>query len=125
MAERIYLAGALALGLSACTTVPANAPQSTPPPPGGGPMASAYGKPHGIIGADAKKLTQMFGQPRLDIRDRSARKLQFTNGRCVLDTYLYSSAKGKEPVVTYADSRLPTGKDIDPSVCATMLGAKN
>jgi hypothetical protein len=123
MAERIYLASVLALALSACTTVPTSGPLTTPAP-STGPMASAYGKPHSLIGADAKKLTQMFGQPRLDIRDRSVRKLQFTNGRCILDAYLYSSEKSREPLVTYADSRLPNGNDIDPAACATMLSAK-
>ncbi|AUW57238.1 hypothetical protein C1T17_03175 [Sphingobium sp. SCG-1] len=123
MAKRIFLASVLALGLSACASVPAAAPVSTLPPPSG-PMASAYGKGHLLIGADAKKLIQMFGRPRLDIRDPSVRKLQFANGRCVLDTYLYASAKGKEPVVTYADSRTPAGKDVDPAACATMLTAK-
>lgn len=123
MAERIFLAGALALGLSACTTVPADGPASMPPPPTG-PMASAYGKGNLLMGADAKKLIQIFGQPRLDIRDPSVRKLQFANGRCVLDAYLYASGKGKEPVVTYADSRTPAGKDVDPAACAVMLMAK-
>lgn len=122
MSERLYLATLLGLMLSACATVPSEAPVVSRP--GAGPMASAYGKPHGLMGADAKKLTQMFGQPRLDIRDRSVRKLQFANGRCILDAYLYSSAKGKDPIVTYTDSRLPNGKDVDPMACAAMLSAK-
>ncbi|MGK2910867.1 MAG: hypothetical protein ACSLE1_13860 [Sphingobium sp.] len=122
MSERLYLASLLALTLSACATVPAEV--SPIPQQGPGPMASAYGKPHALIGADAKKLTQMFGEPRLDIRDRSVRKLQFANGRCILDAYLYSSAKGKDPVVTYTDSRLPNGKDVDPVACAAMLSVR-
>ena len=122
MSERLYPASLLALTLSACATVPTQAPPIAQQGPG--PMASAYGKPHALIGADAKKLTQMFGEPRLDIRDRSVRKLQFANGRCILDAYLYSSAKGKDPVVTYTDSRLPNGKDLDSVACAAMLSVK-
>jgi len=123
MAERIIVTGLMVLALSACGAVPA----STPPPPmanNAGQMASAYGKARALMGMDAKRLIQMFGQPRLDIRDPNVRKLQFANGRCVLDAYLYASTKGKEPVVTYADSRLPNGNDIDPTACAGMLGAK-
>nr|WP_244917209.1 hypothetical protein [Sphingobium xenophagum] len=76
------------------------------------------------MGADARALTQMFGTPRLDIREATVRKLQFANGRCVLDTYLYAPARGKEPVVTHVDARSPAGTDVDPSACATALRAR-
>ena len=52
------------------------------------------------------------------------RKLQFANGRCILDAYLYAPARGKEPVVTHVDARSPTGTDVDPAACATALQAK-
>jgi hypothetical protein len=114
----------LALPLAACgagTIVPPPSAQIQPPP---GPPASAFMKQGPLMGSDARKLTQMFGTPRLDIRETTVRKLQFANGRCVLDAYLYAPARGKEPVVTHVDARSPSGADVDPAACATALQAK-
>ena len=58
-----------------------------------------------------------FGEPRLDIRDRTVRKLQFMTGGCVIDAYLYATARGKEPIVTHTDARTPEGRDVDLAVC--------
>ena len=41
--------------------------------------------------------------------------------RCVLDAYLYSPGKGKEPVVTHVDARTPAGTDVDHASCAATL----
>jgi hypothetical protein len=90
-----------------------DAPVSTAPPP----MAMAYGKAQPLVGWDVKKLTAQYGEPRLDIRDRTVRKLQFVTGNCVLDTYLYAPSKGREPVVTHIDTRHPDGSDADPASC--------
>ena len=76
------------------------------------------------MGSDARRLTQLFGTPRLDIRETTVRKLQFANGRCVLDAYLYAPARGKEPVVTHVDARNPTGADVDPAACVSALQSK-
>ncbi len=73
------------------------------------------------MGMDARHLVQQFGTPRLDIRESSMRKLQFANGRCVLDAYLYTPARGKEPVVTHVDARNPAGADMDAGACASAL----
>ncbi|WP_088185709.1 hypothetical protein, partial [Sphingobium sp. Z007] len=89
-----------------------------------GPPASAFMKQGPLMGSDAGALTRMFGQPRLDIRETTVRKLQFGNGRCVLDAYLYAPARGKEPVVTHVDARSPAGADVDPLSCASALQAK-
>ncbi len=115
---RVVLIVMLALGLSACATVPEAGPAPIVPTQ---PMASAYGKPGGLMGMDARHLTALFGPPRLDIRDRAVRKLQFANGRCVLDAYLYTTAKGREPVVSHVDARLPGGADTDPAACQAAL----
>lgn len=80
-------------------------------------MAASYGKPQPLLGYDAKRLIGQFGEPRLDIRDRTVRKLQFLVGGCVLDTYLYTTARGREPVVTHIDTRYPDGNDADPENC--------
>ncbi|HUD91188.1 hypothetical protein [Sphingobium sp.] len=120
---RSGLTSLLALSLAACggAIVPPPSAQIQPPP---GPPASAFTKPGPLTGSDARKLTQMFGTPRLDIRETTVRKLQFANGRCVLDAYLYAPARGKEPVVTHVDARSPTGTDVDPAACANALQAK-
>lgn len=118
MAERIFAGAALALMLGACSST---VPPSTIGRGPAGPAAGAYGNPRELMGVDARRLVQMFGQPRLDIRERTMRKLQFANGRCVLDAYLYAPAKGREPVVTHVDSRLPNGTDTDPTACAAIL----
>jgi hypothetical protein len=111
-----------AFALAGCAAVPAGRPAAQAPAPVQQPPASAYGKPgSAVLGANARALTRMFGDPRLDIRERTARKLQFANGRCVLDAYLYTSAKGKEPVVTHVDTRLPDGRDTDPAGCISAL----
>ncbi|MEC3950928.1 hypothetical protein [Sphingobium sp. HWE2-09] len=99
-------------------------PKGSYAPPPAGPPASAFMKHGPLMGSDARALTQMFGQPRLDIRETTVRKLQFANGRCVLDAYLYAPARGKEPVVTHVDARGPTGADVDPASCASALQAK-
>lgn len=109
----------LALGLSACSAIPSAAPPTAHAPattrPGG------QSQLRGVVGMDAKHLFAMFGTPRLDIRERTVRKLQFANGRCVLDAYLYTSERHKEPVVTHVDARLPNGDDTDPATCAAAL----
>jgi hypothetical protein len=120
---RSGLTSLLALPLAACgagTVVPPGRPIAPP----AGPPASAFMKQGPLMGADARRLTQMFGEPRLDIRETTVRKLQFANGRCILDVYLYAPARGKEPVVTHVDARGPTGTDVDPAACATALQAK-
>ena len=102
--------------LSACVGPPAGRGAGTMQPP---PLTSRYGKAQPLVGLDAKRLIEMFGEPRLDIRDRTVRKLQFmtANGRCVLDTYLYVTARGREPTVTHIDTRLTDGRDVDPASC--------
>src|SRR3546814_12413998 len=80
--------------------------------------------PISLIGSDAKQLMRLFGQPRLDIRESAMRKLQFANGRCVLDAYLYLPPQGKEPLVTHVDARTPPGTDVDAASCSAALQAK-
>lgn len=117
MKSKLIVLSALATSvLSACVGPPAGRGAGTMPPP---PMASRYGKAQPLVGLDAKRLVAMFGEPRLDIRDRTVRKLQFmtAGGRCVLDIYLYATARGREPTVTHIDTRTTDGNDIDPANC--------
>lgn len=119
---RLALAALLALPLAACGggIVPPG-PMHAPP---AGPPASAFLRPGPLKGMDARHLIQQFGQPRLDIRESTVRKLQFAGARCVLDAYLYVPPQGGEPVVTHVDARTPAGVDIDPAACAAALHGK-
>jgi hypothetical protein len=78
----------------------------------------------GIIGEDARSLARLLGEPRLDIRDPAARKLQFSDGRCVLDAYLYPQRARREPVVAYAEARTSDGTTMDVAACVRELRAR-
>ena len=112
-----FLAPLAALTLSACggSFIPPPATTSTRP------VAPLIKDDSGVIGADTRSLIRMFGEPRLDIRDPSAQKLQFSNARCVLDVYLYPPRSKREPVATYAEARTPVGDPVDWSSCASQL----
>jgi hypothetical protein len=77
-----------------------------------------------VIGASANALTAQFGRPLLDVTEGSARKLQFGNGTCVLDAYLYPPKSGHgDPVVTFAETRQRDGSPIDQASCAAAIRA--
>ncbi|HZV18554.1 MAG TPA: hypothetical protein VFF84_07695 [Sphingobium sp.] len=97
-------------------------PQAAPPAVGFTPASRP--EPSGVMGADARGLRRLFGEPRLDIRDPVARKLQFANSQCILDAYLYAPAAGREPVVTHVDARTGAGADMDWQACTRLLRAK-
>jgi hypothetical protein len=74
-----------------------------------------------VLGRTARVLEGQFGRPELDIREGTARKLQFSAPACVLDAYLYPPAGGGEPIVTHLDARLPDGWDFDRASCVAAL----
>jgi len=73
-----------------------------------------------VIGQNAAGLTQLFGQANADMREGTARKLQFQGPICVLDAYLYPKGSA-EPRVTYVDAREPDGSAIDRASCVAAL----
>ena len=77
-----------------------------------------------VIGSTAAALVAQFGRPDLDLREGSARKLQFLGPACVLDAYLYPPRGGGEPVVTHIDARLPDGREMDRSSCVAAIGRR-
>jgi len=101
--------------LSGCVSAP------NQPPPSVAPVRPvAVQNPAGlesVIGRTAGALVSRFGAPELDVREGTARKLQFSNAVCVLDLYLYPPSGGGEPVVTHVDARLPDGRDLDRASC--------
>jgi hypothetical protein len=74
-----------------------------------------------VLGRTAAVLQAEFGQPELDVREGSARKLQFASQVCVLDTYLYPPKAGGPAIVTHIDARTPDGRDIDRASCVAAL----
>lgn len=125
---------ALPLILTACggTPPPRRGPvvapvvRPAPPPPVAPPVIRPRPGPGPIevIGRDARQLIASFGQPRLDIREPTVRKLQFANATCVMDAYLYAPETGKEPIATHVDARSTNGVDTDVPKCAESLMKK-
>lgn len=111
-----------ALALSACSTP--SGPSSTPAVPSEKPANMREAGLERVIGKTAAQLTALFGPADLDGHEGQARKLQFVGPVCVLDTYLYPSKAGAEPVVTYIDARLPSGDDIDRASCIAALSRR-
>lgn len=77
-----------------------------------------------VMGQNAAGLTQLFGAANADVREGTARKLQFQGSFCVLDTYLYPGKNGGEPTVTYLDARQPDGSPIDRASCVAALARR-
>lgn len=99
------------------------APDQQPTPAASRPTYSNAGL-ESVMGRNAAALTSRFGTPDLDIREGTARKLQFSGPACVLDAYLYPPRAGAEPVVTHVDARLPDGRDMDRASCVGALGRR-
>lgn len=76
----------------------------------------------GVLGATPGDLTRQFGQPRLDVMEGDARKLQFTGKACVLDVFLYPFEKDGAPHATHVDARRASdGRDVDKVACVAAL----
>lgn len=73
------------------------------------------------MGQTAQALMERFGPAELDVREGSARKLQFASKVCVLDAYLYPRPGGGPALVTHVDARLPDGRNVDRASCVAAL----
>lgn len=115
--RRTLSTAVLAASLGGCAggVVPAARPAAFVPVPGGG--GAMLGR---VMGQTGPALNAMFGAPIADVREGDARKLQYGNATCVLDTYLYPNGKG-EPVVSYVDARQTDGSPIDRASCVVAL----
>ena len=78
-----------------------------------------------VIGRTSPAIETQFGRPELDIREGTARKLQFVGPACVLDVYFYPPKAGGEPIVTHVDARLPDGRDFDRASCVAALARRS
>lgn len=114
--------------LGAAALASCAAPGPLAPPPAAAPSPPRPYSPSGleaVLGANARALVQLFGEPDLDVREGPARKLQFLGPACVLDAYLYPPRGGRgDPVVTHVDARLPDGRDMDRASCVAALGRR-
>jgi len=113
---RAIVATAGLLALAGCATT------SAPPPRIAAPVVATYTSLglERVIGQNAAGLTKLFGQPDADVREGTARKLQFAGPICVLDAYFYPKG-ANEPVVSYLDAREPDGSTIDRASCVAAL----
>ena len=111
-----WIAISSALAASACTTAGPSASPVAPAPVVRYPSVGL----ERVIGQDAPGLTRLFGAPDAEVREGTARKLQFASEICVLDAYLYPSG-GNAPRVTYLDARQPNGQAIDRASCVAAL----
>ncbi|MFA6218655.1 MAG: hypothetical protein WC692_02640 [Erythrobacter sp.] len=129
--------------LAACAAAPVPAP-SRPPPQGSAarpaapppqvvrpvPPSGSFRRPRtmsmpgleGVIGKNQTALADIFGPPRLTVKEGDARKLQFAGEACVLDVYLYPLEPQGEPSATYVDARRASdGLDVDRAACVAAL----
>lgn len=123
--------------LAGCVSVPKPAaPLATrpPPPQSAGPVAAPSSQGfiaptimrvpglETVIGADARRLTELFGPARLTVPEGDAVKLQFAGTPCVLDVFLYPLRPGGQPTATHVEARRPSdGQDTDRAACVTAL----
>ena len=132
---------AVAGSLSACVSTPpdyfpgeraSSAPTATPPqqpvrtaPSGGGfiaPRVMDLPGLEGVIGRDATALANLFGPPRLEVKEGDAMKLQFSGSPCVLDIYLYPLQPGGRPSATHVEARRASdGENVDRAACVAAL----
>ena len=104
----ILFAAACAPRPEAATMVPTT--QSLPPPV----------KQSSLYGLDINELVGHFGKPVLQIHEGNSVKFQFRGARCVLDAYLYPGRDGQLRV-TYVDTRMPSGADMNQAACISAL----
>ncbi|MFM7348571.1 MAG: hypothetical protein ACKO01_03680 [Erythrobacter sp.] len=72
----------------------------------------------GVIGSPAPALVRRFGDPRIDLAEGDAHKLQFAGKSCVLDIFLYPLSAGAPPTATHVEARQRMGgAPADPGAC--------
>jgi len=76
----------------------------------------------GVIGTSERRLTQIFGEPRLTVREGDAVKLQFSGQACVLDVFLYPLRPREEPSATHVEARRASdGQPVNRGSCVAAL----
>ncbi len=125
MTARLACLALLAAALAGCAgggrPAPAR-PAATPPPQRAtgapAPQVMAAAGLEGVIGSPAAALVRRFGEPRIDLVEGDARKLQYAGATCVVDIYLYPLGAGGEPSATHVEARVRQGGGAaDPGNC--------
>jgi hypothetical protein len=131
--RNIVAASLLALALSACasgggTSGKVQAASTARPPvrtavaiPARDPELRMEPGLEGVIGSTQAQLVGQFGQPRLDVWEGDARKLQYAGTACILDIYLYPTSRSRDPLASYVDARRSDGRDVDKAACVNAL----
>ncbi|SEL00058.1 hypothetical protein SAMN05216382_1271 [Sphingomonas palmae] len=109
------------LPLAPFAALAACGPTGVTPPPALSSAPSQANLP--VMGQDAAGLVRLFGDPDADVREGTARKLQFESAICVLDAYLYPKGSG-DPRVTWVDARQRDGSPIDRASCIAALSRR-
>lgn len=117
------------LALSGCVTAPKSASATVTASATSGvvrvPLVMAPQGLEGVIGSPASALTQRFGEPRIDLAEGDARKLQFAGSSCVLDIYLYPLRAGADPTAAHVEARLRLGGAVvDQGACIREVEAR-
>jgi len=95
--------------LAGCATAPKQATKLPPAAPG----------MERLMGQTVDAAIAILGPASLDRREGPARQLQFA-GACILDLFFYPKA-GTGTVATYAEARMPDGKDFPAGDCLAIL----
>jgi hypothetical protein len=124
MIWRLVMLAGLGIALGACAGgggAPAPARPTAPPTRSSivvVPQVMAPQGLDGVIGSSAERLTRRFGDPRINLAEGDARKLQFAGQGCVLDVYLYPVNAGAAPTATHVEARLRQGgAAVDAGAC--------
>lgn len=130
----LITASALAGCVSAPRTAQPGVVRPASPPPMGGPVAAPSSQGfiaptimrmpglEGVIGADARRLAEVLGPPRLTVPEGDAVKLQFAGTACVLEVFLYPLRPGGPPTATHVEARRASdGQAVDRANCVAAL----
>lgn len=127
------------IALAGCVGAPRPAqpapvrPVTAPPPmtgPSAAPSSQGFIAPtimrlpglESVIGADARRLSEVFGPPRLTVPEGDAVKLQFAGAACVLEVFLYPLRPGGPPTATHVEARRASdGQNVDRANCVAAL----
>ena len=135
MARRLTVAATLLVAGCASAVPPARPVVTAPPAPqAAGPVVAPSSQSfiaptvmrlpglENVIGADARRLAELFGPARLTVPEGDAVKLQFAGSACVLDVFLYPLRPGGQPAATHVEARRPSdGQDTDRAACVAAL----
>jgi hypothetical protein len=91
------------------------------PPPKPAPRLQPAPGLEGVIGASPEAVIRQFGQPRLDVREEDARKLQWSGTACILDVFFYPPPGGGQQAATYVEARRGDGREVDRAACVAAL----